>query len=220
MFPLLFTGRRKQLDEDDVWELPTRMRARSVHERYAERCLKYPHMTLRQHMVRMFWPRWVVAGLCYVGWCVCAGAQPFLVSAIVSHLQDDNATTSDGAWLAFALFVSTLWCVDARSHPPTHPLSHQHITHTNTPRWCGCQPIGRINKRASLQYQRDKLLAHPRTYQLITCVTRRLVPQLVFVCIYDKALTHFLLYVLTGIRSLSTTSSDFCARTEWKSDLF
>jgi hypothetical protein len=151
MFPLLFTGRRKQLDEDDVWELPTRMRARSVHERYAERCLKYPHMTLRQHMVRMFWPRWVVAGLCYVGWCVCAGAQPFLVSAIVSHLQDDNATTSDGAWLAFALFVSTLWYVDARSHPPTHPLSHQRTTHTNAPGCVDVSPLLHINKRASLQ---------------------------------------------------------------------
>lgn len=31
-FPLLFTGRRKQLDEDDVWELPTCMRARAIHD--------------------------------------------------------------------------------------------------------------------------------------------------------------------------------------------
>ena len=129
MFPLLFTGRRKQLDEDDVWELPQSMRARSIHDRYAERCRKYPDMSLRQHLMRMFWPRWVLAGICYVGWCVCAGAQPFLVSAIVSHLQDDDADTSKGAWLAFALFVSTLWYVArVASFSTRHHASVVHFT--------------------------------------------------------------------------------------------
>lgn len=68
----------------------------------------------RSLMLRLFYcihSLQVAAGACYVGWCVCAGSQPFLVSAIVRHLQDENADTDRGAWLAFALFVSTLWFV-------------------------------------------------------------------------------------------------------------
>lgn len=108
-FPLLMLGRRKQLDDRDVWNLPPKSRARALHTRYVERTREFPDMSLREHLVRMFWRRWVYAGVCYFGWCVSAACQPYLVAAIVNHVADDEADVEHGLLLALALFVATLF---------------------------------------------------------------------------------------------------------------
>eukprot|EP00038_Savillea_parva_P006061 m.161407 g.161407 ORF g.161407 m.161407 type:complete len:1586 (+) comp12073_c0_seq1:309-5066(+) len=107
-FPLLKIGQRKQLDEGDVWNLPPTMRARAIHTRYTQRCQLYPTMSLREHMVRMFWKRWVIAGGCYFGWCVSAACQPYLVAAIVTHVANGQGGLERGLLLAAGLFVATI----------------------------------------------------------------------------------------------------------------
>lgn len=107
-FPLLWLGQRKQLDVRDVWELPPTMRARAIHQRYMERCRRYPNMSLRMHLIYMFWKRWAIAGACYAGWCVSAAVQPYLVAAIVNHVAHEEADTGRGLLLALALFVATI----------------------------------------------------------------------------------------------------------------
>eukprot|EP00040_Diaphanoeca_grandis_P032579 m.197814 g.197814 ORF g.197814 m.197814 type:complete len:1463 (-) comp32668_c0_seq4:261-4649(-) len=103
--PLLRLASKTQLNLDDVWELPESSKAEVLLARYNEH---FSHFPLPKALRKMFWKRWVTAGLFYGGWCCSAGVQPWLVYAIVAHLKSENPDVLIGVLYAMLLFVSTL----------------------------------------------------------------------------------------------------------------
>ena len=108
LFSLLDLATKKQLDDDDVWALPEREQAETLERRYDALIQARGKLPLTAVLRAMFWRRWVLAGLFYIGWCFCAGVQPWLVAAIIGHLKDANAEDTEGYLLGFVLFGSTL----------------------------------------------------------------------------------------------------------------
>ena len=110
LFGLLRLATKKQLDDDDVPDLPHADQAEALERRYDELVESNGGrpVPIASVLRTLFWRRWVAAGFLYIGWCFSAGVTPWLVAAIVRNLEDENASTRDGVALAGALFVSTL----------------------------------------------------------------------------------------------------------------
>lgn len=57
-------------------------------------------------LASMFWQKWCVAGLCYIGWCICAIVQPEIVAWTAAYLSDDSSVVRISS--AFALSLPLL----------------------------------------------------------------------------------------------------------------
>ena len=110
LFGLLRLATKKQLDDNDVPDLPHADQAEALERRYDALVEANDNRPVPIAFVlrTLFWPRWVAAGVLYAGWCVSAGVTPWLVAAIVRHLEAEDAGVGEGALLAAALFVATL----------------------------------------------------------------------------------------------------------------
>eukprot|EP00039_Didymoeca_costata_P003406 m.67460 g.67460 ORF g.67460 m.67460 type:complete len:1335 (+) comp11890_c0_seq2:239-4243(+) len=108
LFPLLRAGKKKQLQEEDVWDLPPNSRASFLSSMYAEQVKRGKKPDLKAVLFGMFWRRWSLGFMLYIGWCVCAGSQPWLVAAIVRHLQDKDANPEEGYQLVGLFLIATV----------------------------------------------------------------------------------------------------------------
>jgi len=79
-------------------------------------------------LIHFFWKRWLLAGLSYICWCVCALLQPEIVAWTASYLSHDNATATataplfnnDNAWtlplLLFVCGIGYAWSINIKFH--------------------------------------------------------------------------------------------------------
>ena len=108
LYKLMSKGLEQPLTDGDVWDLPQCHRAENLRKRFDELKVSPSQAPLFWVLRTMFWRRWAVAGLMYIGWCISAGLQPFLVAAFVGKLQEDAAPLEELLCLCAALFVATL----------------------------------------------------------------------------------------------------------------
>lgn len=122
LYPLLSLtrGQKGNISADDVWDLPASDRSSALLARYLARRERYPNESLPRTLFGIFWRRWALAGGLYIIWAFAAGCQPFLVAAIVRHLEAAEGPQppdkGDGYRLGTALFFATLLYSSSINH--------------------------------------------------------------------------------------------------------
>ena len=117
--PLLAKGLRVGVKAEDVWPLPCYDRVPRLLARFERVRAAHPEAPLFWKVARIFWRRWVLGGLFYLCWCVCAGSQPWLIRSLLDAVKSESATTADGLLLTLALTLAQLgysFCINWKFH--------------------------------------------------------------------------------------------------------